>query len=68
MARAPLFTLTVVGSWPRPRWLLEALRARRDRRISQEEFDAIFLLLFFRLLLGDSASAYAQPYKILPFC
>ena len=41
MARAPLFPLTVVGSWPRPRWLLEALRARRDRRISQEEFDAI---------------------------
>lgn len=41
MARAPLFPVTVVGSWPRPRWLLEALRARRDRRISQEEFDAI---------------------------
>jgi len=41
MARAPLFPVTVVGSWPRPRWLLEALRVRRDRRISQEEFDAI---------------------------
>lgn len=41
MARAPLFPVTVVGSWPRPRWLLEALRARRERKISQEEFDAI---------------------------
>lgn len=41
MARAPIFPVTVVGSWPRPRWLLEALRAKREGRISRGEFDAI---------------------------
>ena len=28
MARWPLFPVTVVGSWPRPRWLLEATKRR----------------------------------------
>ncbi len=41
MPKPPLFPVTVVGSWPRPRWLLEALRLKRDKRISQEEFDSI---------------------------
>jgi 5-methyltetrahydropteroyltriglutamate--homocysteine methyltransferase len=36
-----LFPVTVVGSWPRPKWLLEALRRRGEGTISQEEFDAI---------------------------
>jgi len=39
--RLPLFPVTVIGSWPRPRWLLEALRARREGRITDEEFQAI---------------------------
>lgn len=41
MTRLPLFPVTVVGSWPRPRWLLEALRLKRDKKISQEEFDSV---------------------------
>jgi len=36
-----LFPVTVVGSWPRPRWLLDALRKKREGAISQEEFDAV---------------------------
>jgi 5-methyltetrahydropteroyltriglutamate--homocysteine methyltransferase len=36
-----LFPLTVVGSWPRPRWLLDALKRKRDGLISQVEFDTI---------------------------
>ena len=38
---APLFPVTVVGSWPRPRWLLDALRAKREGRITEEEFNSI---------------------------
>jgi 5-methyltetrahydropteroyltriglutamate--homocysteine methyltransferase len=41
MARLPLFPVTVVGSWPRPRWLLDALKRKRSGLISQVEFDAI---------------------------
>ena len=41
MPKQPLFPVTVVGSWPRPRWLLEALRLRREGRVSREEFDSI---------------------------
>lgn len=36
-----LFPTTVVGSWPRPKWLLEALKNKRERKISQEEFERI---------------------------
>ncbi len=36
-----LFPITVVGSWPRPKWLLEALKLKREKRISQEDFNAI---------------------------
>lgn len=36
-----LFPTTVVGSWPRPRWLLEALRRKREGRLSYEEFSSI---------------------------
>jgi 5-methyltetrahydropteroyltriglutamate--homocysteine methyltransferase len=39
--RPRLFPVTVVGSWPRPKWLLEALKKKRERSLSQEEFDAI---------------------------
>ncbi len=41
VTRVPLFPVTVVGSWPRPRWLLDALRRKRSGLISQVEFDAI---------------------------
>lgn len=37
----PLFPTTVVGSWPRPMEVLKGLRAKREGRISQEEFDRI---------------------------
>jgi 5-methyltetrahydropteroyltriglutamate--homocysteine methyltransferase len=38
MAGAPLFPVTVVGSWPRPAWLLEAMkRGRADLRALQDE-------------------------------
>ncbi len=37
----PLFPVTVVGSWPRPSYLLEALRKRQARELSFEEFQEI---------------------------
>lgn len=38
MSRWPLFPVTVVGSWPRPAWLLEAMkRGRSDLRSLQDE-------------------------------
>ncbi len=36
-----LYPVTVVGSWPRPAWLIDALRKREDGRISFEEFNAV---------------------------
>ena len=34
----PLYPVTVVGSWPRPSWLLDAMRRRRaDLRVLQDE-------------------------------
>ena len=41
MAEQQLFPVTVVGSWPRPAWLLQALRRRQAGEISQQEFDAV---------------------------
>lgn len=37
----PLFPVTVVGSWPRPSWLLEALRKRQAGQLSFQEFNEI---------------------------
>lgn len=37
----PLFPVTVVGSWPRPSWLLEALRQRQAGQISFNEFNEV---------------------------
>jgi 5-methyltetrahydropteroyltriglutamate--homocysteine methyltransferase len=38
MRRWPLYPVTVVGSWPRPSWLLEAMKRRRgDLRALQDE-------------------------------
>ena len=34
-----LFPVTQVGSWPRSRVLLKALRDKQKDRIAQEEFD-----------------------------
>lgn len=36
-----LFPVTVVGSWPRPKWLLDALRKKREGKITDDEFQAI---------------------------
>ncbi len=37
----PLFPVTVVGSWPRPAWLLEALRKRQAGKLSFAEFNEV---------------------------
>ena len=37
----PLFPVTVVGSWPRPPWLLEALRSRQAGSISFAAFNQV---------------------------
>lgn len=41
MAQTTLFPVTVVGSWARPPWLVQALRRRQGGEISKEEFDRI---------------------------
>ena len=38
MSESQLFPVTVVGSWPRPAYLLQALRKRQAGEISAEEF------------------------------
>ncbi len=41
MAQAVLFPVTVVGSWPRPPWLIHALRKRQAGDISDAEFQEV---------------------------
>jgi 5-methyltetrahydropteroyltriglutamate--homocysteine methyltransferase len=41
MAQTKLFPVTVVGSWTRPAWLVQALRRRQAGEMSQEEFNRI---------------------------
>jgi 5-methyltetrahydropteroyltriglutamate--homocysteine methyltransferase len=41
MAQTKLFPVTVVGSWSRPAWLVQALRRRQAGEISREEFNRI---------------------------
>jgi 5-methyltetrahydropteroyltriglutamate--homocysteine methyltransferase len=41
MAQTKLFPVTVVGSWSRPAWLVQALRRRQAGEISNEEFNRI---------------------------
>ncbi len=41
IAGLPLFPVTVVGSWPRPPWLLQALRSRQAGRTSFAEFNQV---------------------------
>jgi 5-methyltetrahydropteroyltriglutamate--homocysteine methyltransferase len=38
---APLFPVTVVGSWPRPAYLLDALRKRQSGRLTFAEFNEV---------------------------
>jgi 5-methyltetrahydropteroyltriglutamate--homocysteine methyltransferase len=38
---APLFPVTVVGSWPRPKYLLDALHKRQSGRLSFQEFNDV---------------------------
>jgi 5-methyltetrahydropteroyltriglutamate--homocysteine methyltransferase len=40
-AESPMFPVTVVGSWPRPGWLITALRKRQSGEISEEEFQTV---------------------------
>src|SRR5918912_405388 len=39
--RLPLFPVTVVGSWMRPPWLLDALRKREAGKLPYKEFNEI---------------------------
>jgi 5-methyltetrahydropteroyltriglutamate--homocysteine methyltransferase len=41
MAHTKLFPVTVVGSWTRPDWLIQALRRRQAGEISAQEFDQV---------------------------
>ena len=41
MAELPLFPVSVVGSWPRPPELIQALRRRQAEEISADEFNAV---------------------------
>jgi 5-methyltetrahydropteroyltriglutamate--homocysteine methyltransferase len=41
MAQQKLFPVTVVGSWTRPEWLVQALRRRQADELSAEEFNRI---------------------------
>jgi len=41
MSQDKLFPVTVVGSWTRPEWLVQALRRRQAGEISAEEFNRI---------------------------
>ena len=41
IAGVPLFPVTVVGSWPRPPYLLDALRKRQAGSLSFEEFNQV---------------------------
>ena len=41
MPQQKLFPVTVVGSWSRPEWLVQALRRRQANEISADEFNRI---------------------------
>lgn len=41
MAHTKLFPVTVVGSWTRPDWLIQALRRRQAGEISAQEFNQV---------------------------
>jgi 5-methyltetrahydropteroyltriglutamate--homocysteine methyltransferase len=41
MSKTKLFPVTVVGSWPRPPWLVQALRKRQNGEMTQAEFNQI---------------------------
>jgi 5-methyltetrahydropteroyltriglutamate--homocysteine methyltransferase len=41
MGNSSLFPVTVVGSWPRPAWLLQALRKRQAGESTFEEFSTV---------------------------
>jgi 5-methyltetrahydropteroyltriglutamate--homocysteine methyltransferase len=40
MSKNQLFPVTVVGSWPRPAWLIQALRKRQAGEGTEQEFQA----------------------------
>ncbi|HEV2488826.1 MAG TPA: cobalamin-independent methionine synthase II family protein [Candidatus Acidoferrales bacterium] len=41
MPETKLFPVTVVGSWPRPAWLIQALRKRQAGEMPEAEFQAV---------------------------
>src|SRR5690349_8132293 len=40
-SQRPLFPVTVVGSWARPAWLLDALRKRKAGKMTWDEFNEV---------------------------
>ncbi len=53
MSQSKLFPVTVVGSWTRPEWLVQALRRRQSGEMSAENFD----------ILADDAVLAAIKYQ-----
>jgi 5-methyltetrahydropteroyltriglutamate--homocysteine methyltransferase len=53
MTQTKLFPVSVVGSWTRPTWLVQALRRRQAGEISHEEFNRI----------ADDAALVAVKYQ-----
>jgi 5-methyltetrahydropteroyltriglutamate--homocysteine methyltransferase len=41
MHETKLFPVTVVGSWPRPSWLIQALRKRQSGDMTEAEFNSV---------------------------
>ena len=54
MTNVPLFPVTVVGSWPRPSYLVDAFRRRKTGRISFEDLNK----------LADQAVVEALRYQV----
>ena len=56
MRPLPRFPVTTVGSWPRPKALLRALRRKRRREISEAEFGEIADAAVLESLRAQEAS------------
>ena len=53
MSQQKLFPVSVVGSWTRPEWLVQALRRRQAGELSAEDFN----------LIADDAALAAIKYQ-----
>ena len=63
----PVFPVTVVGSWPRPTYLLEALHQRQAGQISFDEFNAVAdRAVLEALKYQDFTKSYIQVGRNVP--